>query len=169
MRFFVLINSSPSGFFGSSRGVRQGDPLPLFLFVIVMETFSGMISATIHHGSLLGFPMGSRPSETINISHLLFVDDTLVFCGANVDHMFSLKELLVCFEAVSGLKVNMTESALVPLGNVDNAVELAGTLGCVTSSLPLKYLGLPLRAHFRARATWDGIVEKVECRLASWK
>jgi hypothetical protein len=91
------------------------------------------------------------------------------FCGANVDHMFSLKALLICFKAISGLKVNMTELALVPVGNVDNVVELAGTLGCVTSSLPLKYLGLPLGAHFKAKATRDGIVEKVERQLASWK
>jgi hypothetical protein len=105
----------------------------------------------------------------INISHLLFSDDTLVFCGANVDHMFSLKALLVRFEAVLGLKVNMAKSALAPVGNVDNAIELAGPLGCMTSSLPLKYLGLPLGAHFKAKAIWDDIVEKIERQLASWK
>jgi hypothetical protein len=63
----------------------------------------------------------------------------------------------------------MTKSAFVLVGNVDNVVELAGTLGCVTSSLPLKYLGLPLRAHFKAKAIWDGIVEKIKRQLASWK
>jgi hypothetical protein len=84
VRFSVLINSSSSDFFGNSRGFKQGDHLSSFLFVIVMEAFSRMISATTHHGSLSGFVVGSRPSETINISHLLFVDDTLVFCGANV-------------------------------------------------------------------------------------
>jgi hypothetical protein len=98
-----------------------------------------------------------------------FADDTLVYCGANADHMFSLKVLLVCFEAVLGLKVNMTKLALVLVGNVDNVGVLAGILGCVTSSFPLKYLGLPLGAHFKAKAIWDGIVEKIECRLTSWK
>jgi hypothetical protein len=72
VRFSVLINSSSSGFFGSSCGVRQGNPLSAFLFVIVMKALSRMISAAIHHGSLLGFVVGSRPSETINISNLLF-------------------------------------------------------------------------------------------------
>jgi hypothetical protein len=44
VRFLVLINGSPSGFFGSSRGVRQGDLLSPFLFVLVMKAFSRMIS-----------------------------------------------------------------------------------------------------------------------------
>jgi hypothetical protein len=45
----------------------------------------------------------------------------------------------------------MTKSALVLVGNVDNVVVLAGILGCVTSSLPLKYLGLPLGLISRPR------------------
>jgi hypothetical protein len=55
------------------------------------------------------------------------------------------------------------------MGNVDNVVELAGLLGCETSSLPLKCLGLPLGAHFKTKSSWDGIVEKFERHLASWK
>ena len=83
IQFSILINGLPAGFFGSSQGVRQGDPLSPFLFIIVMEAFSRMISASIHHGSLTGFSVGSRPSETFNISHLLFADYTLVFYEAN--------------------------------------------------------------------------------------
>jgi hypothetical protein len=77
--------------------------------------------------------------------------------------------LLICFEAVSGLKVTMAKSVLVPVGNVDNVVELAGLLECETFSLPLKYLGLPLGDHFKTKSSWDGIVEKFKRRLVSWK
>jgi hypothetical protein len=112
--------------------------------------------------------VGSR-LHVVNISHLLFADDTLVFCGANTDHPHYLRALLLCFEAVSGLKINLAKSVLVPVGNVDNVVELANTLGCGTFSLPLKYLGMPLRASFKAKSIWDDIVEKMEYRLASWK
>jgi hypothetical protein len=55
------------------------------------------------------------------------------------------------------------------MGNVDNVVELAGLLGCETSSLPLKCLGLHLGAHFKTKSSWDGIVEKFDRHLASWK
>jgi hypothetical protein len=42
-------------------------------------------------------------------------------------------------------------------------------LGCKVSSLPMKYSGHPLKASFNAKSIWDGIVDKIECRLASWK
>jgi hypothetical protein len=63
----------------------------------------------------------------------------------------------------------MAKSTLVPVGDVDNVEELAGVLGCGTTSLPLKYLGLPLGACFKAKSIWDDIMEKVDRRLASWK
>ena len=50
-----------------------------------------------------------------------------------------------------------------------NVGELASVLGCGTASLPLKYLGLPLDACFKAKPIWDDIMEKVDRRLASWK
>jgi hypothetical protein len=52
---------------------------------------------------------------------------------------------------------------------VDNVVELASIFGCGTSSLPLKYLGMPLGACHRATSTWDDIVVNMEHRLASWQ
>jgi hypothetical protein len=107
------------------------------------------------------FSVDSRPSA-INISHLLFANDTLVFCGANPNHLCCLRVLLLFFKDVSALKVNLAKSVFVPMGNVDNIGKLAGILGCGTSSLPLKYLGIPLRASYKAKSIWDVIVEKLE-------
>lgn len=89
--------------------------------------------------------MSSRSSEVVNISHLLFTDDTFIFCKTNLDHLRHLHVLVLCFEAVSGLKINLAKSVLVPVDNVDG---LAGILDYGVSSLPLKYLGLPLGASF---------------------
>jgi hypothetical protein len=108
--FSVLVNGTPSGFFNSSHGLRQSDPLSTLLFVIVMEALSKLIIATVHKGLLSGFYVGSGSSEAVNISHLLFTDDTLVFCGANADHLRYLCVLLLYFEAVSGLKINLAKS-----------------------------------------------------------
>ena len=116
----MLINGSPSGFFGSSRGVRQGDPLSSFLFVLVMEAFSRMISAIYSRGLISGFSVGSREFDRVEVSHLLFADDTLVFRGADASQISHMGALLVCFEAVSGLQVNLSKSALVPVGSLDD-------------------------------------------------
>jgi hypothetical protein len=167
-RHSVLVNGSLPGFFNSSRGLKQGDPLSPLLFIVVMEALSKILSGAVDCGRLSGFSVGSRPT-VINISHLLFADDILVFCEANPDYLRYMHVLLVCFETVSGLKVNLAKSLLVPIGNVDNVTELASILGCGTSSLPLKYLGMPLGARHKATSTWDDIVVNMERRLASWQ
>jgi hypothetical protein len=75
MCFLVLVNGSPIGFFSSSLGLSQGDPLSLLLFVIVMEALSMMISAVVSGGLLSSFSVGI----VTDISHLLFVNDTFFF------------------------------------------------------------------------------------------
>ena len=58
---------------------------------------------------------------------------------------------------------------LVPMGNMDNAGNLAGILGCGTASIPLKYLGLPLGDPFKVKAIWEDMSEKFARRLAPWR
>ena len=77
MRFSILVNGSPNGFFSNSKGLRQGDPLSPLLFVFVMEALSRIISVVVHGGLLEGFTVGNS-----TFSHLLFADDTLIFCNA---------------------------------------------------------------------------------------
>jgi hypothetical protein len=169
VRFSVLINGVPSGFFGSSRGIRQGDPLSPFLFVLVMEAFSRMLGAFNDRGLISGFSVGSSGQDRVTISHLLFADDTLVFCGANASQIRHLGALLVCFEAAAGLKVNLSKSVLVPVGIVENVGQLAGLLGCGYGEVPLKYLGLPLGASFKLKTMWAGLEDMMVRKLAPWK
>jgi hypothetical protein len=105
--------------------------------------------------------MGSRNVGGLNNFHLLFADDTLIFCRANPGHLRYLCCLFLCFEAVSSLKINLAKSKLVLIGTVSNLEGFARILGCRISSLPLKYLGLPLRASFKASSIWDDIIEKI--------
>jgi hypothetical protein len=124
--------------------VRQGDPFSPFLFVIVMEAFSRMVKVLINYSLFLGFAVGTRGSEQVHISHSLFANDTLVFSGASLDQVQAIGDLLICFELVSGLKVNLAKSVLVLVGDVSNVGAIAEVLGCEVRSLPIPYLGLPL-------------------------
>jgi hypothetical protein len=80
-----------------------------------------------------------------------------------------LQSLFLLFEAVSGLKVNLAKSSLIPMGDVVDVRRLADILGCEVASLPVKYLGLPLGGSYKSTSFWDGVIEKVENQLASWK
>ncbi|KAJ9681633.1 hypothetical protein PVL29_017839 [Vitis rotundifolia] len=169
VKFSVLINGSPSGFFQSSRGLRQGDPLSPYLFVIAMEVFSCLLRRAIDGGFLSGWMARGRSGEGVMISHLLFADDTLVFCEESQDQMTYLSWLLMWFEAVSGLKINLEKSELIPVGRVHNIEDLALELGCRVGGLPSCYLGLPLGASFKSEAVWDVVEERFRKRMAMWK
>uniref|UniRef100_A0A2N9J257 Reverse transcriptase domain-containing protein n=1 Tax=Fagus sylvatica TaxID=28930 RepID=A0A2N9J257_FAGSY len=168
-RFSILVNGCPSGFFPSSRGLRQGDPLSPLLFVIVMEALSRLLDRAVREGLFSGFSVGSSAGNSLMISHLLFADDTLIFCGADSDQVTNLRYVFTWFEAVSGLKINLSKSEIVPVGDVPHIVELRQILGCKQSVLPLQYLGLPLGSTFKEQTIWTPVLERVEKRLASWK
>ena len=82
-RFSILLNGSPVGFFQSSRGLRHGDPLSPFLFILAMEALSSILNKALQGGFLEDFMDGGRGGEGVVVSHILFADDTLVFCDAS--------------------------------------------------------------------------------------
>lgn len=121
------MNGTLNGFFKSSRGFRQGYPLSPSPFVFVMEAFNKMILGIV----------GKTSNGTLDISHRLFADDTIMFCEAIQDHIRALRALLF-FEAILGLQVNLAKSEMVSVGNVPNMENLAFMLGCKVSSLQMK-------------------------------
>ena len=80
-----------------------------------------------------------------------------------------MRAILARFEEVSGSRINLGKSELVPIGVVHNMDVLVGMLGCWQSSLPLRYLGLPLGTKFKELSIWNPILEKMEWRLVGWK
>ena len=169
VRFSVLINGSPAGFFSSSRGIRQGDPLSPLLFLLVMEVLSRMMQKTEEGGFIHGFQVGAALGNRLEVSHLLYADDTILFVDACPEQVTYLRRVLTCFEAVTGLRVNMNKSEMVPIGEVTNLSYLADILSCRIGSLPMTYLGMPLGSSYKALEVWNPIIEKVERRLAGWK
>jgi hypothetical protein len=103
------------------------------------------------------------------VNHLLFADDMLIFCGAQEEQIRYLRCIFLCFEAISGLRINLEKSKVVPISAVEDVDRLAHLLGCQVASLPLTYLGLPLGASYKSVSIWNGVVEKMERRLAGWK
>lgn len=108
--FSILINGSLKG---AQRGLRQGNPLSSFLLVIIGEALSHMVSKAALADMVRGFkPAPHAPL----ISYLQFADDTIIFCKADEDQVKNVKTILLCFEAVSGMKVNFFKSELLGEG-----------------------------------------------------
>ena len=166
--FFALVNTR-LGFFQSSKGLRQGDLISLYLFVIAKETLSYFLKRAMNGGFLSACQVRGRGGEGIQVSHLLFADDVLIFCEASQDQVTYLCWLLMWFEAISVLRINLDKSELIPLGCVDNVKDLVVKLGCKVGSLPSSYLGMSLGATFKSMATWDEMEERFHKRLAMWK
>jgi hypothetical protein len=95
------------------------------------------------------------------VSHLLFADDTLLFCELSVEQFRNLRCLLLSFEAVSELKINLSQSEIVPVGDVGSVEGLAGILWCGVALLPVKYLGLSLGAQYKTSNIWSSIIKKM--------
>ncbi|RVX19454.1 LINE-1 reverse transcriptase-like [Vitis vinifera] len=159
-KFSVLVNGVPAGFFPSSKGLRQGDPLSPYLFVLGMEVLDALIRRAVAGGYLSGCSIEGDRRHNLKISHLFFADDTIVFCEANKEHLTYLSWILLWFEAASGLRINLDKSEIIPVGVVEEIEEMAVELGCRVGSLPSHYLGLPLGAPNKATSVWDGVEEK---------
>ena len=113
------------------------------LFVLVIEAIGRMLDKAVYEGRLSSFSVGDFAGRSLVVSHLLFADDTLIFCDANIDQMLILHMVLIWFEVVSGLKVSLGKSEPVAVGAVHNIHLVVAVLGCKQGSLPMKYLGLP--------------------------
>ncbi|RVW89870.1 putative ribonuclease H protein [Vitis vinifera] len=110
-----------------------------------------------------------RSGDGAVVTHLLFADDTLVFCEASQDQMAHLSWLLMWFEAISGLRINLDKSEIFPIGRVENLEALALEVGCKVGRLPNSYLGIPLGANHKSVAVWDGVEKRFRRRPALWK
>lgn len=120
-------------------------------------------------GSIKGIQIGSD-SNGVNVSHLQFVDDTILFCSNDLGEILSIKMVLRWFQEMSGLKINMSKSMLCGVGIQEQTVSnLALIIGCKSGELPMKYLGLPLGANPRKIQTWAPVIEKVEKVLKVWR
>ena len=95
--------------------------------------------------------------------------DTLIMCGAEPAQLWHLRGVFIWFQAISGLKINLSKSELVPVSSGPNVTELASILGCRISAFPLTYLGLLLGATFKWKTIWNSVMERMEKRLAGWK
>ena len=142
----MLINGFSTGFFGSPRGLLK----------------------RIEKGYFLrGFQ--ASPNGSLHISHLLLADDIILFVMHLGKNYYIFRMMLIFFEAITSLKVNVGKSEIVPVGEVGNLDALVLVLCCKVVCLPMSYLGMPLGAHYKDASIWNHILEWIKKKLLSWK
>ncbi|GKV29210.1 hypothetical protein SLEP1_g38156 [Rubroshorea leprosula] len=163
----VLINGSPTRQFRVGKGLRQGDPLSPFLFLIVAEGLNGLMSSAVEKELYKGVRIGN--GATI-VSHLQFADDTIFFGEATEDNIRVVKCIMRIFEMASGLKINFGKSQLMGV-EVDNDWKdrMACILCCKKGKFPFKYLGVPIGGNHRRLAMWQPLLRSFTRKLSSWK
>ncbi|KAL9682959.1 hypothetical protein QQ045_014771 [Rhodiola kirilowii] len=113
--YVIRINDWVTGEIKPGRGIRQGDPLSPFLFLICTEWLSIKVSEYQRRQKLNGVKICRGAPE---ITHLLFADDSIFFLRANVKNAENLRRILAEYEILSGQKVNLSKSEIFFGGNV---------------------------------------------------
>jgi hypothetical protein len=109
VKYSIIVNGNPCGLITPSRGIRQGDPISFYLFLLCAEALSALIVKANMDGRLKGVPTSKRGPE---ISHLFFADDSLLFCRANLVQWNHLSSILKLYEEASGQKMNANKTAI---------------------------------------------------------
>ncbi|XP_071694715.1 uncharacterized protein [Rutidosis leptorrhynchoides] len=163
----ILINGSPTREFSIGRGVRQGDPLSPFLFILAAEGLNLITKVAVNKGLYKGVEIGQ---DKIVVSHLQYADDTMFFGDWSIMNARNLFNILKCFELASGLKVNFQKSRIYGVGVDSKEVEdLACRMGCQADKFPFIYIGLPIGAKMRKISNWAPVIDKFNNRLSDWK
>nr|GFC45667.1 RNA-directed DNA polymerase, eukaryota [Tanacetum cinerariifolium] len=154
----VIVNGSPTEEFQFFKGLKQGDPLSPFLFILIMEslhlTFQNVVDAGMFKGIVL--------NSSMVLSHMFFADDA-VFVGqwsnSNIDTIiYDLK----CFERASGLRMNMSKSKIMGIAvNGDKVDEVAHRIGCGILEVHFTYLGSKVGGCLSRIQNWNDVVENV--------
>jgi hypothetical protein len=158
----ILVNECPGPWFPCRRGLRQGDPLSPYLFLLIADVLPRLIQAD---GGVLHPLMPDAPCPVLQ-----YADDTLIVTKADVGSIERLKRILDSFASATGLKINFGKSSVVPLHTDPRTLaHCLGILGCKQEAFPQNYLGLPLspdKVRITALLTSIGRADKY---LARWK
>ena len=155
----VLVNGCQAEEFPIERGLRQGDPLSPFLFLLASEGFNVLMKAVVEAHLFHGYGVGS--DNEVRLTHLQFADDTLIIGEKTWLNVRSMQAVLLLFEEISGLKVNFHKSMLTGVNVSDSWLsEAALVLNCRKGTIPFVYLGLPIGGDSRKLSFWKPVLEQ---------
>nr|GEZ47986.1 RNA-directed DNA polymerase, eukaryota [Tanacetum cinerariifolium] len=163
---FILVNGSPTSEFQFHCGLRQGDPLAPYLFILIMKSLHLSFSRVVDAGLFKGIRIGS----SFMISHLFYADDAVFIGECSDNNLTRIMHIFHCFSLSSGLRINILKSHMLGVGVPRDIVNNAATnLGCSVMTTPFKYLGVMVGGNMSLVKAWDEVIGKFNSRLSKWK
>ncbi|XP_010507045.1 PREDICTED: uncharacterized protein LOC104783606 [Camelina sativa] len=153
-----------SGFFTSSKGLRQGDPISPYLFVLGMEVFSRLLQSRFEQGYIKYHPKTSG----LVLSHLMLADDIMIFFDGSEASLNGINEALDDFASWSGLHMSREKTQLFHTGLDQDQISAISRHGFPVASLPICYLGLPLMHRKLKIAEYQPLLDQITRRFNGW-
>lgn len=168
VEYQALVNGEKTEKILPRSGLRQGDPLSPYLFVLCMEKLSQLIDVCVDANQWKPVRVSRNGPR---ISHVFFADDLILFAEANVENAQLMRRCVDSFCEISGQRVSYEKSCVYVSSNIGRMVanQLADMCGSPLTSDLGKYLGVPLIHKRITRNTYNYLLDKVSTRLASWK
>jgi len=165
--YSFLLNGQAKGLVLPERGIRQGDPLSPYLFILCSEVLSSLCNKAQVHGSLTGLRV-ARGSPRVN--HLLFADDTMFFCRSDLRSCGKLQEILQKYERASGQQISKEKSAITFSSRTQQEIkdQAKRILGIQKEGGQGKYLGLPELFGRKKKDLFSLIIDRIKQRALSW-
>ena len=165
--YSIIVNNEPIGPVIPGPGLRQGDPLSPYLFIICAEGLSSLIQDAENRGIIYGTHICKAAPV---VSHLLFADDCFLFFKANESEAHVMKDILSTYESTSGQAISLPKSKIFCSRNVPEPLRnnLAAILGVQVVLGTSKYLGLPSMIGRNRNSTFAYIKDRVWQQINSW-
>ena len=141
--FFVLFNGERLRSFKPTRGIRQGDHISTYLFLLAVEGMSCPLNSRLQSSTLKGIK--AAPSAPV-VSHLLFADDSLLFFfGLDVENVQDINDVMQTYCRASGQQIDMDKSSIHFAKGVSRSTkeEIKTLLNVQNELVSKKYLGMP--------------------------
>lgn len=157
----------PETFFNSSTGIRQGDPISPFLFIIMAETFGRAIEKAYLENKISRV---SITEDVNNITHQKFTNEKIIVGISNLNEAIIYKEIISTYMRASGQKVNEEKLEIFFL-NTKMYMEnnIYQTMRYRKGTFPYKYMDIQIEKGSRIGKSWDPIIEKIEKKINNWK
>jgi hypothetical protein len=166
--FSIILNGSPYGLFSPKRGLRQGDPLSHFLFILGSKLLSRLLLKEERIGNIKGMKI-ARASHAIN--HFLFADDLLLFGKASPLEAASFKGCLDKYCSRSGQSINSRKSSI--RFNKNTKPSTTNSILSILSFNPNPtgsiYLGLPILMGRSKGDAFQSIIDSIQSKMEGWR